>query len=675
MKILITSFFIVSLFLAQPAWANITPNDSYYGNQWYLAKIKADDAWGKISASPDVIIAVIDSGIQIDHPDLRNNIWRNQREIPKNGRDDDGNGFIDDINGWDFVTNVPDPNPKFNVDWTEAGISHGTIVAGIISAQGNNREGVAGVTWQAQIMPLKAINDQGEGKISDVIRAIDYAINNGADIINLSFVSFNYSNSLQEALKRAHRAGIIIVAAAGNEQSGGNGYDTDETPIYPACYDGELIGENIVIGVAATDALDQKAQFSSYGSRCVDLTAPGISFFSTVAASSSSAVLNKLYDGYWSGTSMAAPLVSGTLALISQANPALSQREIVNILFASTDNVSRLNPKYSGQLGNGRLNVDRAVEMAKEKLYSRLGRLLILPVTGAKDFKLTTASGAVLQNLAMAEIKSGFNIAAGDVNNDGEEEIVAASKSGFEPRVYIFNTRGKLLKNFLAFDKSFRGGVNLAVADLDDNGQAEIIVTQASGGNGEIKILDFDGRVIRQFLSSGRNFRGGLNIAAGNVDGRGDKEIIIAYAAGLEPQIRIFTSSGTLTSIFLAYEKNFRGGVEVTVANLDGRRGHGLAEIIVAPGKGREPLIKIFDNRAQLKKQFLAYGRNWQGGMDLAAGDINNDGSAEIVLGAQPGAAPHVRIFDGRGLLLESFYAWEESFNGGVNLGIINMNN
>ncbi len=673
MKKILASFFILLFFVASAAAASLIPNDTYYNNQWYLGKIKADSAWSKISASPDISIAVIDGGVQIYHRDLRDNIWRSSREIASNGIDDDHNGFIDDVNGWDFVNNVPDPAPKFMSGWTEAGVSHGTMVTGVIAARGNNREGITGLTWAAKIMPLKALNDKGEGRTSDVVRAIDYAINNGADIINLSFVSLNYNASLQEAITRAYQAGVIVVAAAGNEQSGGEGYNTDKTPIYPACYDGSA-GENMVIGVAATDALDQKTKFSSYGARCVDLVAPGISFFSTISAGSVKNDPNRIYDGYWSGTSMAAPLVSATLALIEQADPALSPKEAVNILLASTDNVSRLNPAYLGQLGLGRLNVNRAIEMTKEKLYRQVGHLIIIPARGNKEAKLTVANGDLVNNLSSSNFKSGSNPVAGDVNNDGTEEFVIGAGAGSEPQIKILDVNGKLLEQFLAFDKKFRGGVTLALGDLDGNGSQEIIAAQASLGTGQIRVFDNHGKLKKQFLVDNKYWRGGLNLAAGDLEGSGRASIVVGYGAGKEPLVKIFKSDGRLLSSFYAYEKKFRGGVRLALANLYGRKAHNRLNIIVAPGPGREPLLKIFDY-SSLKKEFLVYGENWQGGVSLAAGDLNNDGIAEIALGALPGAAPHVRVFSGQGDLLESFYTWEEGFNGGVNVGIIEINN
>lgn len=673
----ITSFLILfTLILGAPALAVITPNDSYFGNQWYLSRIKADKAWEKLNSSPDIVIAVIDSGVDIYHSDLDGNIWENKKEIPDNDLDDDNNGFIDDYNGWDFSSNVPNPSPKFIEGWTESGVSHGTIVAGIIAAEGNNNRGIAGVSWKAQIMPLKALNDKGEGKIGDVIRAIDYAANNGADIINLSFMNFTYSESLQAAIRRAHQSGVMIVAAAGNEQNGA-GHDTKNVPIYPACYDGTLIGENMVIGVAATDALDQKAKFSSYGENCVDISAPGISFFSTISAGGSKESPNLLYDGYWSGTSMAAPLVSATLALIAQANPELSRQEVVSILFASSDDISRLNPDYQNKLGNGRLNVDKALEMAKQKLYSRLGVLLVLPYVGSSDkgVDLRTPGGSVIKTLD-PKIFQGFSVMkTADIDNDGEDDIIIAAASSYEPKIKIISKDGRLKKEFLAYDKNEKGGLSIALGDVDNDGSIEVISALNKNGNGRLKIFSADGKLKKEISAYDRNWRGGVNLAAGNLDHKDGDEIVLSFAEGGIPSVRIISGTGILIGAFNAYEKSFRGGVEIAVSNLDGRRNGNRAEIIVAPASNKEAQVKIFNDHGQLLKQFLAYGKNWRGGVSISTGDLNNDGMAEIAFGAKSGAAPHVRVFDIQGTILESFYAWEESFSAGVNLLALKIKN
>ncbi|MCK5510410.1 S8 family serine peptidase, partial [Candidatus Parcubacteria bacterium] len=354
--------------------AVIIPSDTYYGNQWYLQKIKAPEAWNTTRESGDKIIAIIDSGVQINHPDLKENIWINNKEIPGNNIDDDDNGFIDDINGWDFVSNTPDPNPKFEEGYTSAGILHGTIVAGVAAASGNNASGVSGVTWRARIMPLRVLDGKGEGDTNNVVKAVDYAVTNGADIINFSFVGFGNSRALERAIRRAYTAGVIVVAAAGNEQDDGDGYSLDETPMYPACHDGNL-GENMVIGVAATDALDQKASFSSYGFKCVDVSAPGVSIFSTSVYNPEKSNIeygyNKYYDGYWSGTSMATPMVSAVASLVSATAPGFNRNEIIAAIVDNSDNINRLNQDFLGQLGMGRLNVNSSVIYVRNSLYAK----------------------------------------------------------------------------------------------------------------------------------------------------------------------------------------------------------------------------------------------------------------------------------------------------------------
>ncbi len=672
----LTSFFVLLIaFLAMPfvLQAKVVPDDPYFDEQWYLPKIKADQAWQRISASPNITIAVIDSGVQIDHPDLADNIWINEDEIAGTGLDDSGNGFIDDIHGWDFVDNVADPSPKLADGWTESGASHGTMVAGIIAAVGNNNEGVTGVTWEAQIMPLRVLNDKGEGRVSDVVRAIDYAINNGADIINLSFVGFEYSSSLQAAINRASQAGVIVVSAAGNEDGSGDGFDTDETPVYPACY-----GKNnsLVLGVAATDPLDQKTDFSSYGYSCVDIAAPGVSFFNTITQGANPFEPDLLYDGYWSGTSMSAPVISGTLALIAEMNPKLSPPEMVDILFKTADNISRLNPNYLGQLGAGRVNVHRAVETAREMLYNNLGRIISSPASENElDLELSDISGNLVDELEINQlIRSGARVASGDISGNGKSEIVIVPKKGEKPEIFIFSQEGKLIGRFFAYNPNFRGGMTVAVSDLDNNGQAEIIVGAGPGGGPHVRIFDHRANLKGQFFATDLDFRGGVNVAAGNIDGRGNNRIVVGLMAGSDSAVRIFDRRGNLLGIFLAYENDFRGGINVAVANIDGRedRKH---EIIVSPGPGRSPEIKVFSDHGKLKTSFLAFRSSWQQGVSISAGDLNNNGIAEIVTGALSGGDPQIRVWSGKGKLLDSFYSWDRDFSGGVNVSVIQLLN
>ena len=658
--------------------ASIIPSDTFFNNQFYLQKVRAIEAWDNNRESPNVIIAILDSGVQINHPDLRSNIWLNKKEIANNNIDDDKNGFIDDVNGWDFVNNVPDPEPKFKLGFSEDGILHGTIIAGIAAASGNNAAGVAGITWKAKIMPLKVLDDRGEGSASKVIKAIDYAIANGANIINLSFVGFGYSRGLDDAVKRAYDAGLIVVAAGGNEIGQGDGYYLDENPMYPVCLDGTN-GENRVIGVAATDAIDQKATFSSFGNKCIDIAAPGVSVFSTVVYSPDNYIkdqpFNKYYDGYWSGTSVAVPMVSGALALIESANPSLNRNEIIKALLDNSDNISRVNPNYLGRLGKGRLNVAAAVNYAQGILKNKTEKLLVGPKNGIASLVKVTDQDGNKNNEFYAyasNFKGGVNFASGDINHDGKQEIITAAGLGGGPHIRIFNLSGELIGQFFAFNSNFRGGVNVATADVNNDGSDEIIAVQASGGNSEVKIFNGRGEFLGSFYAYDNKFSGGLNIDTGDIDGDGEDEVVTGLAAGKIPEVRIFKAIGVLQGQFLAYPKTFRGGVKVTIASV--RSGSIRADIVTAPEKGGGPHVKFFNSKGNLLSHFFAFNSNFRGGVDLAKADVDNDGLDEIVAAAGPGGAPHIRVFEADGRIIGSFYAYEESFSGGVNVGSIKIN-
>ena len=258
------------------------PDDTDFGLLWGLnntgqtvngtpgtpgADIHAPAAWDITKGSNNVIIAVIDSGVAWEHPDLSANIWTNPGEIPGNGIDDDGNGFIDDVHGWDFVDNDNDPTSYDH-------IAHGTHVAGTIAAVGNNGLGITGVMWTARIMPLRFLDETGSGSVSDEVSAIQYAIDKHAKIINASYDGPDFSQTEMNEIAAANTAGIVFVAAAGN-----NGTNNDITHTYPADYDLPNI-----ISVAATDQSDNLTSFSNYGGNSVDVAAPGVNIWSTSAA-------------------------------------------------------------------------------------------------------------------------------------------------------------------------------------------------------------------------------------------------------------------------------------------------------------------------------------------------------------------------------------------------------
>lgn len=328
-----------SVVYAEPNYvltAFLTPNDPRFSQQYHLnntgtpaADIDAPAAWD-ITTGTDVVVAVIDTGVDYDHPDLRDNIWTNTRETV-NGRDDDGNGYIDDIRGWDFVNN--DNNPMDDN-------RHGTHVAGIIAARGSNGTGVSGVNWSARIMPIKFLSATGSGSTARAISAIEYAVANGAKISNNSWGGGATSQALGDAITAAERAGHLFVAAAGNN----NGNNNDVNPTFPASYPNSNI-----ISVAATTNTDALAGFSNIGARSVDVGAPGTSILSTVT--------NNGYANL-SGTSMAAPVVSGVAALVWAANPSLSFTQVKQAVMNNVDQIPSLSNRVAS---NGRVNVARAV--------------------------------------------------------------------------------------------------------------------------------------------------------------------------------------------------------------------------------------------------------------------------------------------------------------------------
>ena len=324
------------------------PNDPSLGQLWGLTNvgqsggvtdvdIDAPEAWNTTTGSRSVVVAIIDTGMDSKHPDLAANAWRNPGEVAGDGIDNDRNGFVDDIGGWDFANNDASPTDDNG---------HGTHVAGTIGAVGNNGSGVVGVNWQVSLMPLKFLNASGSGTTSAAVAAINYATRMrrdfGINIVatNNSWGGGGLSTALRDAINAGANAGILFVAAAGNESN-----NNDASPSYPASHP-----STSVISVAATDRSNRLAGFSNYGATSVDLAAPGVAILSTTP--------NGSYSSY-SGTSMATPHVTGTVALLAAAYPQATAAEIRTAILSSVTRVAGLTGKVAT---GGLLNAAAALQ-------------------------------------------------------------------------------------------------------------------------------------------------------------------------------------------------------------------------------------------------------------------------------------------------------------------------
>ncbi len=651
--------------------ASAVPSDTFYTNQWYLKRIRAEEAWDINTSSPAITIAIIDSGVQITHPDIYPNLWTNNSEIDGNKKDDDRNGLVDDFNGWDFVNNVADPSPKFKGNFTEAGIIHGTIIAGIAAGVGNNGTGVTGITWKTKIMPLKALDDRGNGDMGAVIKSINYAVSKGADIINLSFIGFAYSRGLEQSILAARNAGVIVVAPAGNEQSSSNGVDLNKTPLYPACFK-DAAGKKTVVGVAATDALDQKTIFSGYGNSCIDIAAPGVSFYSTSVyapnKSTAGRFFNLSYDGYWSGTSMAVPIISGTLALIQGTNPSLSPEESLSVLLNSAENINALNPDFRNQLGKGRVNVAEAVLHAALKVKNKSAHFAFSSDSiGLPLVSITDENGFAERSFLAypADFINGINIASGDINGDGVDEIITAPRAGRESDIRIFNPNGTMISHFLAYPYSFKGGVVISSADLDGDGIAEIITAPAGNSEAMVKIFNADGKLLKSFLAYPKTFTKGISLTVADITDSPGKEIVTAPGKGGIPQVKVFSAKGNLLSNFIAGKRSDISGLNVAAADLDGTPRRRAAEIIISHMSGPSEVL-FYDFRGNFRNRFKAYDSPFTGNTGIIATDLNRDGFTDIITVPGTGGGPHVRVFDRTGTILNSFYAFDPNSSTGV---------
>lgn len=376
--------------------------EPYFNKMWGLNNIttkgidiNVENAWKITTGNPNLVVGVIDTGIDNNHVDLKNNIWINTKEIAGNGKDNDNDGYIDDYNGWDFEKNT---NSVYDNN------SHGTHVSGIIAASANGK-GIVGVAPTVKIMPLKAADDQGDLYTSDVISAIEYGTNHGVKLFNCSFGGEDFSQTEYDAIKNSN---ALFMCAAGNGDADENGMNNDGViKNYPSSFDLPNI-----ISVASVNSDGTLSSFSNYGRTSVDIAAPGNDIYSTVPGG----------YGFKSGTSMATPYVTGVAALVLSTNMNLTSTEVKDSIMKSTNKL----PKLEKVISTG-------------AMVDTLGAMAI--ATPSMVFSLTDVDKDRTTDIKdLALVESAYNSRAGDskykdildINNDGIIDIydlVSVSKA------------------------------------------------------------------------------------------------------------------------------------------------------------------------------------------------------------------------------------------------------
>ena len=691
----------------------VLPNDPSVqnGEQWYLnnygqsggtagADVDARNAWDIGTGTGDTILAIFDDGLEHTHPDLAANMWTNVGEVPGNGIDDDANGQIDDIHGFNFGTNSGNVLPAVAND-------HGTHVGGIAGSVGDNGIGGSGAAWRTRLMSLPIFDGDA---VSNVVQGMAYAQKMGAKVSNHSW-GFQAAESLAlgAAVAGHDAAGIIFVTAAGNTSD-----NNDTVNDWPTNYNG--IYKNVV-AVAASDRNDKLAGFTSYGLTKVAVAAPGVDIFSTVTQGG---------YGLKSGTSMASPLVAGMLTAYWDANPDLSYQDVIQDLFNTVDKLPELDGKVST---GGLVNFGELMALSKSSYFATGNGAGVASLVNVYNPR-----GRLVRSFQPydAGFTGGVRVAASDINGDGMTDIITAAGPGGGPHIKVFDAKtGRDIGGFFSADPSFSGGLTVTTGDVDGDGRSEIIVGTDTGGGPRVTVFRYNLATgafdnVADFFAYSVDFNKGVRVAAADIDGDGRADIITAPATGGGPHVKVFSGADLLAGNYLSPIRSFFAGSENDARGLFVAAGHISSktsnDIVVSTGSTSTPTVRVYNgttldliqvmvppngqggpsglaldtyddlSRAKLIYNFpnnvlppttpldqLPYAKElvkpkalngYAQGVRIALMDVNKDGFHDFIMTSGPSDTPRVNIVNSQnGKSLRSYMAYDPTFYGGVFVG------
>ncbi|MBP9761174.1 MAG: S8 family serine peptidase [Candidatus Magasanikbacteria bacterium] len=616
---------LISVTLPSVAIAAL-PQDPY-ATQWSFADTGVYEVWNDTRERRIPIIAIIDNGFDTFHPDLAQNVWKNTDEIPENNIDDDANGYIDDVWGWDFVGQDNDPRPTVEdltpSDLTFRIVHHATAVAGIIGAVHNNDIGGAGILKKVQLMNLRILDHNGAGNFDFLDEAIRYAVDNGATVINLSIVGNELTEEIKQAVRYANQKNVAIVAAAGNSRS----YLT-ELPQFPVCIDAHP-STTTILGVSAINQERRSAMFSNYGSDCIDITAPGEHISSTLRYSPRFG-LSDMYGNNWNGTSFAAPFVSAAAALVQSIQPHWTVHQVYDAVLKNVHKTpTNEEEAYRHIFGAGLVQVQKVMHYAYDQLLGNapsVTEFLALHSTGKEIYRYNQSTKTFSETPLSSPIT--YDFLASETDTEGNTFFWTSTffpkKNVVEITQYSFSGT-----KILSWSFPSKSPMQLVVGNVLDTAKNEIILVPSGTSDVVYHIWSTTGKKLREKTLG--HTHSGVRVALESGNNTEIHNIVTLIGNTVEH------SRGTGEPFKTVSLEELTTGGSFAIADFTG---DGVSEYLVGPSQNQPSHARMYTYEGELLKKWITYDGGYQDGFSFVIADYTGDGLSDVATVPVNGSVP-----------------------------------